>query len=255
MTETEDHHASAEPVAVIGLSCRLPQASGPTALWELLRSGVDAVTEVPRGRWDPADVPEHRFGGFLDDIDQFDAAFFGISPREAAAMDPQQRLVLELSWEALEHARIVAADLKGTRTGVFVGAIWDDYAALHHRYGGGVIDRYAMTGLHRGIIANRVSYLLGLRGPSMVVDAAQSSSFGGRVPGVREPAPRRLDPGHRRWRQPQPGRRQHGDRRAVRWAVPGRALLHVRLPRQRFRPGRRRWPGRPQAAVSRPGRW
>jgi len=160
-----------EPVAVIGMSCRLPQAPDPRAFWRLLESGTDAITDPPDER------PDAGRGGFLDQVDRFDAAFFGISPREAAAMDPQQRLMLELSWEALEDARTVPADLRGTRTGVFAGAIWDDYATLTYRHGAEAITPHTMTGVHRGILANRVSYALGLRGPSVAVDTGQSSSL------------------------------------------------------------------------------
>ncbi|GLY49803.1 hypothetical protein Lesp01_34590 [Lentzea sp. NBRC 102530] len=116
-----------------------------------------------------------RWAGLLDDVAGFDAAFFGISPREAVAMDPQQRVVLELSWEALENAGIVPADLRGERVAVVLGAMWDDYAALAGRDGD--FTRHSLTGTHRGMIANRVSYHLGLRGPSMTVDTGQSSSL------------------------------------------------------------------------------
>ncbi|WP_308120491.1 beta-ketoacyl [acyl carrier protein] synthase domain-containing protein, partial [Streptomyces bambusae] len=167
-------------MAVIGISCRFPQADGPAAYWRLLRDGTDAVTEAPEGRRDalPADAgPATARGGFLDRVDTFDARFFGISPREAAAMDPQQRLVLELAWEALEDAGVLPASLKNSGTGVFVGAIWDDYADLVRRSGSAGAFPHAFTGLNRGVIANRVSYTLGLHGPSMTVDTAQSSSL------------------------------------------------------------------------------
>ncbi|MGW7311623.1 beta-ketoacyl [acyl carrier protein] synthase domain-containing protein, partial [Streptomyces sp. NPDC054835] len=120
-----------------------------------------------------------RHGGFLDwsTVTGFDAAFFGIGPREAAAMDPQQRLMLELGWEALQDARMIPGHVAGSRTGVFVGAIWDDYATLLRRQGPGSVGRHALTGLQRGVIANRLSYRLGLRGPSLTVDSAQSSSL------------------------------------------------------------------------------
>ncbi|WP_370340315.1 SDR family NAD(P)-dependent oxidoreductase [Catenulispora sp. MAP5-51] len=179
--------AAGDPIAVVGISCRLPQASGPEAFWRLLRDGVDAVTQVPADRWalgasdavitaetNGADI---RRGAFLDRVDGFDPGFFGISPREAAGMDPQQRLVLELAWEALEDAGIVPATLNGQRAGVFVGAIWDDYATLLRGYGTAALDRHSLTGLSRGIIANRVSYTLGLAGPSLTVDSAQSSAL------------------------------------------------------------------------------
>ncbi|MFF4969882.1 beta-ketoacyl synthase N-terminal-like domain-containing protein, partial [Streptomyces sp. NPDC001037] len=164
-------------IAVVGIACRLPQADGPEAFWRLLREGRDAFGPAPHGRW-PADgsgVPRH--GAFLDAIDTFDAEFFGISPREAAAMDPQQRLALELGWEALEDAGVPPAALHGSRTGVFVGAMSDDYAALTHRLGPAAVGRHTLTGLSRSIIANRLSYVLGLRGPSLTVDTGQSSSL------------------------------------------------------------------------------
>ncbi|WP_204050814.1 type I polyketide synthase, partial [Microbispora siamensis] len=169
------------PVAVVGVACRLPGASGPGALWRLLEEGRTAVREVPEGRARSAllddlarEHPGVRYGGYLDDIAGFDAEFFGISPREAAAMDPQQRLVLELAWEALEDAGVVPATLRDTPAGVFVGSIADEYAVLSR---GSAIGRHTLTGTTRAIIANRVSYTLGLRGPSVAVDTAQSSSL------------------------------------------------------------------------------
>ncbi|MER7394135.1 SDR family NAD(P)-dependent oxidoreductase [Streptomyces sp. NPDC000151] len=174
-----------EAIAVVGLSCRLPGAADPGAFWELLHTGSDAITPVPEGRWRsatgeeaPADTgPGMRRGGFLDRVDAFDAAFFGIAPREARVMDPQQRLVLELAWEALEDAGIVPATLRGSRTAVFVGTLRDDYAALLYQHGEQAITQHTMAGVNRGVIANRVSYHLGLRGPSLTVDSAQSSSL------------------------------------------------------------------------------
>ena len=174
-----------EPIAIIGLSCRFPQANSPQAFWELLRNGVDTITEVPSDRWDVdafhSETPERgkvmtRFGAFLDNVDLFDPAFFGISPREAARMDPQQRLLLEVSWEALENAFIPPPSLAGTRTGVFVGISSYDYSRLqfdNHE----MIDAYAGTGNAHSIAANRLSYVFDLRGPSMAVDTACSSSL------------------------------------------------------------------------------
>ncbi|MFJ7957743.1 type I polyketide synthase, partial [Streptomyces sp. NPDC096319] len=163
----------------MGLSCRFPGGANPAEFWNLLRNGQDAIAEPPadRAHLGVRDDGLPRPGGFLPRVDTFDAEFFGISPREAAAMDPQQRLVLELAWEALEDAGIVPAALAGTATGVFVGAIADDYAALTHAAGPEATSAHTVTGLHRSIIANRVSYVLGLQGPSMVVDSAQSSSL------------------------------------------------------------------------------
>ncbi|MFE9032127.1 beta-ketoacyl synthase N-terminal-like domain-containing protein, partial [Streptomyces iakyrus] len=168
-------------VAVVGTACRLPSADTPEAFWQVLRDGRDTVTGLPADRPELRDSPGTRAatrkGAFLDHVDRFDPAFFGIGPREAAAMDPQQRLVLELTWEALERAGTVPATLGGTRTGVFVGAMSDDYARLTQRHGPHAVGQHTATGLHRGIIANRVSYTLGLTGPSLTVDTGQSSSL------------------------------------------------------------------------------
>jgi acyl transferase domain-containing protein/NADPH:quinone reductase-like Zn-dependent oxidoreductase/acyl carrier protein len=175
-----------EPIAIVGLSCRLPGAPDPEAFWRLLRDGVDAIREVPRDRWDvdalyDADLSapgkmSTRFGGFLDDVGSFDASFFGISPREAAEIDPQQRLMLELSWEALEDSGVHPAKLKDTRAGVFFGAMWMDYT----RVPGASADRIAphtATGQDLSIVPARVSYTLGLLGPSVAVNTACSSSL------------------------------------------------------------------------------
>jgi amino acid adenylation domain-containing protein len=178
---------SDEPIAVIGLGCRFPGASSPLELWRLLAEGRDQITEVPPSRWDLrafySDDPSApgkmstRFGGFLDDVAGFDATFFGISPREAVDMDPQQRLMLEVAWEALEDAGIAPPHLKGSKTGVYLGVIWGDYATLHHRAGVRNISPYTATGSHASIVPNRVSYFLGAQGPSMAVDSACSSSL------------------------------------------------------------------------------
>ena len=176
----------ATPVAVVGLACRLPGAPDPAAFWRLLRAGVDAVTAVPEWRWDAealfdADVAapgraNSRWGGFVDDVEGFDAEFFGISPKEAVWLDPQQRLALELGWEVLEDAGVVPATLRGTGTGVFLGAMADDYATLAATTSAD-LTRHSLTGLSRGLLANRLSYLLGVHGPSLVVDTGQSSSL------------------------------------------------------------------------------
>jgi polyketide synthase 12 len=177
-----------EPIAVVGIACRVPGAPSPADFWRLLRDGVDAVAVMSERRRALAggsaafgpmleEDPVVGHGGFLEDVDLFDASFFGVSPREAAAMDPQQRLMLELSWEAVEDAGVLPAELDGSQAGVFVGAIASDYADLLHAHDHAAVTRHALTGLHRGMIANRVSYVLGLRGPSMAVDTGQSSSL------------------------------------------------------------------------------
>jgi acyl transferase domain-containing protein/acyl-CoA synthetase (AMP-forming)/AMP-acid ligase II/acyl carrier protein/NAD(P)-dependent dehydrogenase (short-subunit alcohol dehydrogenase family) len=173
-----------EPTAivVIGLGCRLPGAADPDAFWRLLEEGGDAVAEVPAWRWDAAalydprpQVPgrnRSRWGGFVADVERFDADLFHIAPREAAAMDPQQRLLLEVTWEALERAGIAPQRLAGSDTGVFVGISAVDYYRLP-----AAANLYTGTGNALSIAANRLSYVLDLRGPSLAVDTACSSSL------------------------------------------------------------------------------
>jgi phthiocerol/phenolphthiocerol synthesis type-I polyketide synthase D len=174
-----------EPVAVIGLGCRLPgDVAGPEDFWRLLASGADAIGELPAGRWpEPeaaadAEVLERttRAGGFLGDIAGFDAEFFAISPREARRIDPQQRMVLEVGWEALEHAGISPASLAGSATGVFVGVSAGEYGARSMSELAEV-DAWSGTGGALSVAANRLSYALDLRGPSLAVDTACSSSL------------------------------------------------------------------------------
>ncbi|MFI6174130.1 beta-ketoacyl synthase N-terminal-like domain-containing protein [Nonomuraea sp. NPDC051191] len=171
----------AEPIAIIGIGCRFPGADGPEGLWSLLSGGVDAIREVPAGRWDgvhrrAGDLPGLRWGGFLDRVDLFDPEAFGISPREAASMDPQQRLLLEVGWEALEDAGQPVHGLAGTDTGVFVGISSNDYG--QRRFDAvDTVDAYAGTGNALSISANRLSYQFDLRGPSLAVDTACSSSL------------------------------------------------------------------------------
>ncbi|CAL9484767.1 hypothetical protein SUDANB95_03092 [Actinosynnema sp. ALI-1.44] len=166
-----------EGVAVVGIGCRLPGGvSGAEGLWRFLCAGGDGVGPVPAGRWVglPPGVPP--WGGFLSDIKGFDAEFFGIAPSEAAAVDPQQRLVLEVSWEALHHAGIAPSSLRGTRTGVFVGISTGEYGAAQ-AVDPRRVEPWTATGGALSIAANRVSYLLDLRGPSTAVDTACSSSL------------------------------------------------------------------------------
>ncbi|MEU6409000.1 beta-ketoacyl synthase N-terminal-like domain-containing protein, partial [Microbispora sp. NPDC046933] len=166
-----------DAVAVVGLACRLPGAPHPRDLWELLRAGRDAVGPPPESRLAGEPRLAGLRGGFLDRVDEFDAGFFGVSPKEAAAMDPQQRLTLELAWEALEDAGVRPADLAGTPASVVIGAMAADYATLVYQRGEAAITRHTLAGLTRGILANRVSYALDLRGPSLTVDTAQSSAL------------------------------------------------------------------------------
>ncbi len=163
------------PVAIVGMACRLPLGDTPDAVWTALAEGRDAIDTVPPERW-AAGAGALAHGGFLADIDRFDAAFFGISPREAAAMDPQQRLVLEVAWEALEHAGIACDRLDGTLGGVYLGCCTADYARLSDP-DSAAADGYAATGGAPGVAAGRLAYTLGLNGPALVVDTACSSSL------------------------------------------------------------------------------
>lgn len=179
-----------EPIAVIGIGCRLPGGiSSPLDYWALLQDERSGVSTVPPERWDHASYFDPvgtrpgttyaQHAGFVETpVDAFDAAFFGISPREAAAMDPQQRLLLEVAWEALEHAGIAPDRLEGSATGVFVGLAAGDYAQLQQR-GGALadIDAHYATGIAHSIASGRISYVLGLRGPSLSIDTACSSSL------------------------------------------------------------------------------
>ncbi|MCA1220281.1 type I polyketide synthase, partial [Streptomyces sp. 8L] len=168
-----------EPIAVVGLSCRVPGADGADEFWRLLTEGRCTIGPVPADRWAAdrvADAPGARWGSFLDGVRDFDPGFFGISPREAAAMDPQQRLALELSWQAVEDAGLLPDALSRRRTGVFLAAMHDDYALLTHRTPG-ALGQHAFIGVQRSLLANRVSYFFGAQGPSMTVDTGQSSSL------------------------------------------------------------------------------
>jgi len=178
--------STAGPIAIIGLACRFPGAGNADDYWRLLANGRDAISEVPPDRW-PVDelfdpdpkVPGKmvtRWGGFLDEVDCFDASFFGISPREAENMDPQQRLLLEVSWDALEHAGLPLERIGGSAAGVFVGVSNADYF-LRSPPSFENIDAYLGTGSALSIAANRVSYAFDLRGPSAAVDTACSSSL------------------------------------------------------------------------------
>jgi acyl transferase domain-containing protein len=176
----------AEPIAVVGMGCRFPGAAEPEQFWQLLSEGRDAVTEVPPDRWDvdafydpDPDAPGKcysRWGGFLDRVDEFDAAFFGISPREARQMDPRQRILLETAWEAITDAGQDPERLSGSSTGVFIGHMVGDYYSLETRNSAD-IDSYVGTGNLDAILANRLSYVLNLQGPSLAVDTACSSSL------------------------------------------------------------------------------
>ncbi|MEL7001763.1 MAG: beta-ketoacyl synthase N-terminal-like domain-containing protein, partial [Bacteroidota bacterium] len=176
-----------EPIAIVGIGCRFPNAQNKSAYWDLLKNNFSGIRKVPEEKWNSSDYFDEdiaapgkmntQYGGFLDNLYDFDPEFFGISPKEAKYIDPQQRLVLEVTWEALDDAGVEIKKLKGSKTGVFNGAIWSDYAGMCQKLGDEKINKYTATGNHHSIISNRVSYLLGLQGPSMTIDTACSSSL------------------------------------------------------------------------------
>ncbi len=178
-----------ESIAIIGIGCRFPGANNPEAFWHLLQDGVDAITEVPPDRWDvdalydpePATPGKMntRWGGFLEGVDRFDSGFFGISPREAERMDPQHRLFMEVGWEALENAGLAPDKLSGSQTGVFVSIASINYDRFLFKSVNDLsfVSAYDGVGTTYSLAANRLSYLLNLRGASMAVETACSSSL------------------------------------------------------------------------------
>jgi acyl transferase domain-containing protein/acyl carrier protein len=182
-------YAKKEPIAIIGMGCRFPGgADNPEAFWNLCQDGVDAIAPIPADRWniekyyDPnPDAPGKTYareGGFLDRVDRFNPQFFGISAREAVSMDPQQRLLLEVGWEAIENAAYAPEQLQNSATGVFLGIYFHDYNRLMWELGEAApMDAFCATGNANSIAAGRLSYTLGLKGPSLAIDTACSSSL------------------------------------------------------------------------------
>ena len=182
-------HSKREPIAIVGMNCRLPgNVNNPEGFWELLHNGVDAITEIPYQRWnintyydpnpDTLGKMYIRQAGLLSQVDRFDPQFFGISPREAMSLDPQQRLLLEVSWEALEMAGVAFDRLEDSQTGVFIGIGQNDYAQLQLYSGDNKrVAAYDATGNGFCFASGRLSYFLGLNGPSLAIDTACSSSL------------------------------------------------------------------------------
>ncbi|MEW6737025.1 MAG: beta-ketoacyl synthase N-terminal-like domain-containing protein, partial [Acidobacteriota bacterium] len=181
-----DNEVKSQPIAIVGIGCRFPGADSPQAFWQILCEGLDMISEIPIERWNSENFYDPnpampgkintRWGGFLKNVDKFDPAFFGISPREAISMDPQQRLLLEVTWEALEDAGLVPEKLSRKPVGVFIGISTNDYGQLQVN-DIRQINRYSGTGNSFSVAANRISYLLDLRGPSLAIDTACSSSL------------------------------------------------------------------------------
>lgn len=175
-----------QQIAIIGMGCRFPQAESPAAFWQVLQEGINTITKIPSDRWDVNSFydldPTKKgkitscWGAFVDRIQWFDPQFFGITPREAEFIDPQQRLVLEVAWEALENAGIIPESLAKSQTGVFIGISTSDYQRYLYK-NLSYVEGFSGTGSHFSIAANRLSYLLNLRGPSLAIDTACSSSL------------------------------------------------------------------------------
>src|SRR5689334_8921843 len=182
MTRAVTHRSGEQgPIAIVSMGCRYPGGvRSPEDLWRLVAEGGDATSGFPENRgWNPEDLADGRSdtlrGGFLHDADCFDAKFFGISPREAEGMDPQQRVLLEVAWETIERAALGPAALAGSNTGVFVGAMAQEYGP--RMYESQSAGGYRITGGSPSVASGRIAYYFGLRGPAVTVDTACSSSL------------------------------------------------------------------------------
>ena len=174
---SEPEKGTQEAIAIIGMACRFPgDVSNPDDYWLLLRDGVDAITEIPSTRWPQSEQIKSRYGGFISQVDQFDASFFRMAPVEAVVTDPQQRLLLEVTWEALEYAGLNPDTLRETQTGIFVGIFTNDYQLLQAKQSQNPT-AYFGTGTSASVAAGRLSYFFGFQGPAISVDTACSSSL------------------------------------------------------------------------------
>ena len=241
--------ASAEPIAVVGMGCRFPGgADGPEGYWKFLADGGDGISEIPADRWnadefyDPDQFAPGRmsskWGGFLSDVAGFDADFFGISPREAEAMDPQQRLMLEVAFEALEHAGIATEDLSGIRAAVMMGVYYGEYQTISAA-NPDAIDAYSATGNAHAVTVGRIAYTAGAAWPGGGDRLRVLVVAGHHPPGLSEPAVAGERPGAGRRRQPHPATGNPARHVQVGNAVPAGPLSLLRLPRRRIRPRRR----------------
>jgi myxalamid-type polyketide synthase MxaE and MxaD len=175
-----------KPIAIVGMGCRFPKARNTKEFWDLMKSEQDAITEIPKERFDinqiydvdenTKDKTNSKWGAFLDDLDDFDPLFFGISPREAVEISPAQKLALQVTWEAIEEIGIPYDKIRGSKTGVFFGTCWYDFERIRMRKFAETVQHTAL-GQSTNLIANRVSYTFGFRGPSMVVDTGCSASL------------------------------------------------------------------------------
>ena len=185
----QERDSRSEPIAIVGIGCRLPgKINSPAAFWQALCDGFDGITEVPSSRWSldeffdaNPDAPGKmysKWGGFLEHVDQFDARYFGITPREAKHIDPQHRLIMEVCWEALEHAGIPENRLLNTAAGVYIGISTNDYMQLLLQ--NQTVDEgagYILTGVAQNLAAGRIAHRLGVNGPTLALDTACSSSL------------------------------------------------------------------------------
>jgi len=175
-----------QAIAIVGLSCRFPKADSLRTFWQLLAHENSTIIEIPENRWQIADFydPDPKIegkiqtkhGSFMEYVDDFDPYFFDISPKEASEMSPEQKMCMELTWEALAHAKMKASKLIGSKTGVFIGNVWNDFANLRIKKHA-PINQHSAVGQSANIIANRISYAYGFQGPSLVIDSACSSSL------------------------------------------------------------------------------